>query len=56
LELKGYTVAYKLVPLTVAQQAAFREGDNQIALHCHQTGGGQYLDMGIVELIPKTDR
>ena len=56
VELKGYTVAYKLVPLTPAQETAFREGDNQIALHCHQTGGGQYVDMGIVELIPTTDR
>jgi hypothetical protein len=48
---KGYTTDYSLVPLdekTLA--AAWKEGDNVLSVHCHQTGGGQYIDVGIVRL------
>jgi hypothetical protein len=48
---KGYTTDYSLVPLdqkTLA--AAWKEGENVLAVHCHQTGGGQYIDLGIVRL------
>ena len=48
----GYTTEYVDVPLTAAGRAAFRAGDNLIAVHCHQTGGGQYVDLGFVEEVP----
>ena len=31
---------------------SLREGRNILAVHCHQTTGGQYIDAGIVELVP----
>ena len=50
--VKGYTTDYNVVPLdekTLA--AALKEGDNILAVHCHQTGGGQYIDVGLVRLV-----
>jgi hypothetical protein len=40
-------VDYKEVLLTAAQRKAFRPGANVLAVHCHQTAGGQYIDVGI---------
>jgi hypothetical protein len=50
-ELKGYTTGYIVHPLSAEAQKAFRAGSNVIAIHCKQTGGGQYIDAGIVNLI-----
>lgn len=33
--------------LTAAQKTLLREGDNLIAAHCHNTGGGAYVDFGL---------
>lgn len=50
-KLSGYTTGYGTVALREEARAALREGTNVLAVHCHQTGGGQYIDVGIVELI-----
>jgi len=49
----GYTTNYVEVPLTAAGARALKGGPNVIAVHCHQTGGGQYIDVGLVEVVEK---
>ncbi len=49
-QASGYSSDYEEVPLTPAGAAALKAGQNLIAIHCHQTGGGQYIDAGFVEV------
>jgi hypothetical protein len=51
-ELKGYVTGYSRVPISDKARAALREGKNTIAIHCRQTGGGQYIDAGLAEISP----
>jgi hypothetical protein len=51
-KVAGYITDYTEVPLTAAGRAALKAGANVIAIHCHQTGGGQYIDAGLVEVVP----
>ena len=48
--LPGFTVGYGAVPVREEAQAAMKSGKNVIAVHCKQTGGGQYIDVGIVDV------
>lgn len=48
----GYTTGYLLFPITREAMAALKPGRNLIAVHCKQTGGGQYIDVGIVRVRP----
>ena len=48
----GYTSTYEELPLTTAARNALKPGKNTIAIHCHQTRGGQYVDVGIVDVVP----
>jgi len=43
----GYNAAYESFDVEPEAQAALRPGKNALAVHCHQTVGGQYLDLGI---------
>ena len=45
----GFTGSYDAFPLTDASRATLKENKNVVAIHCHQTGGGQYVDLGFVE-------
>ena len=47
---KGYVSDYFNRPPNAAGIAALKPGKNLIAVHCHQTGGGQYSDVGFVEV------
>jgi hypothetical protein len=47
----GFTGSYDLLPLSPAGRAALRPGKNIIAVHCHQTTGGQYIDLGFAQVI-----
>jgi hypothetical protein len=45
----GYTTSYVLLSMTPAGQSAILSNTtNLIAVHVHQTTGGQYIDVGIV--------
>ncbi len=46
----GFTGSYDLLPISDAGRAALRPGKNTIALHCHQTAGGQYIDFGFADV------
>jgi len=53
LKLKGFQSEYEERAMTPAGKAALKPGGkNLIAVHCLQTMGGQYVDVGIVDVIP----
>jgi hypothetical protein len=43
----GYNASYESFDITPQSQATLKPGKNTIAVHCRQTGGGQYFDLGI---------
>ncbi len=43
----GYVGDYVRLPMADAARAALKPGKNLIAVHCHQTIGGQVIDVGI---------
>lgn len=45
---KGYIGGYMATPLTEQARSAFKPGANTLAVHCRQTSGGQYIDVGLV--------
>ena len=48
LERKGHVGDYERIVLTKEQKALFRpDAWNYIAVHCHQTAGGQFVDLEI---------
>ena len=51
--LKGYTTGYTTIRVSTPAAAALTAGDHVLAVHTHQTGGGQYIDLGLVQLIEK---
>jgi hypothetical protein len=48
LQLKGYTTEYQEFDISSEAASALQPGKNTIAVHCHQTSGGQGIDVGIV--------
>jgi len=46
----GYTTDYETMEIRPAGKQALKEGKNVMAVHCRQTGGGQCIDVGIVDV------
>jgi len=53
LKTTGWTTAYDAFPLLPAAKPALKHGKNLIAVHCHQTTGGQYIDVGFADIETK---
>jgi hypothetical protein len=49
-KVAGYITDYTEVAIDAKAKAALKAGKNTIAVHCHQTTGGQYIDVGLVEI------
>jgi hypothetical protein len=47
-QASGYITSYEEVPPEPAAIAALKSGTNMMAVHCHQTSGGQFIDVGII--------
>jgi hypothetical protein len=49
-QTNGFSMNYFEMSINPAATATLRPGVNRMAVHCHQTGGGQFIDAGIVVL------
>jgi hypothetical protein len=47
---EGFLTRYEPIPILPAGRAAVRPGRNLIAVHCHQSGGGQFIDVGFASV------
>ena len=47
----GYLTEYDVVDIAGAAQQRLCPGVNTLAVHCHQTVGGQYIDVGLVRVV-----
>jgi hypothetical protein len=48
VSVSNYTTSYVYIPMSAAARSALRPGQsNLLAVHCHQTTGGQFIDVGI---------
>jgi hypothetical protein len=50
LRTSGWTSSYEAFELTPAAKATLKTGKNLIAIHCSQSEGGQYVDLGFAAL------
>ena len=51
LERRGFRNAYSTYAMSPEAAATLKPGRNTIAVHCNQTSGGQYVDVGLVNLV-----
>ena len=55
-KLQGYTSSYIRVGLDEKAKKTLKVGSNCLAVHCTQTEGGQYIDVGLVDVIEQSDK
>jgi hypothetical protein len=49
-KVRGFNGTYDTIPLSAPARAALKPGNNVLAVHCHQTRGGQFIDVGLVRV------
>ncbi|QDV51968.1 glycoside hydrolase family 2 protein [Gimesia fumaroli] len=49
-DLKGWTTNYSVIPLDETGIQALQKGKNLLAVHCFQDGGGQFIDVHVVDI------
>ncbi len=56
--VEGHRDGYTTIPLDASARAVLRAGENTVAVHCHQTAGGQAIDVHVVDAdnVPKLPR
>jgi Protein of unknown function (DUF1553)/Protein of unknown function (DUF1549)/Planctomycete cytochrome C len=54
-EAVGYTTSYESIPLPAKAIALLQTGKNILAVHCQNTGGGQYIDASLSSHSGTTD-
>jgi hypothetical protein len=52
LKVQGFTSNYEQSPIEPAARATIQSTGNVLAVHCRQTTGGQYIDVGLVKVEP----
>jgi len=48
---RGYTTDYEVLPIAPEAAHTLKPGKNILAVHCHQTSGGQFIDVAIIETL-----
>lgn len=51
-KLPGYTTEYVEVPISEAAKKTLTKGTNTLAVYAKNAGGGQYIDVGLVQMLP----
>ncbi len=46
----GWSTQYEEAPISAEAIRAIRPGRNVLAVHCRQTSGGQFVDVGLVRV------
>ena len=52
----GHISSYDSFPLDARSKDALHAGKNTLAVHCHQTTGGQYIDVGLADIIEAEEK
>ncbi len=50
--VRRWTGGYDEFPISAAARKTLKPGRNVVAVHCHQDQGGQYIDVGLTEVVP----
>lgn len=48
----GFTTDYEELSISKEALASLKPGKNVFAVHCKQTQGGQYIDVGMIRIVP----
>ena len=53
-KVTGYTTDYTTAPINKKALRALKSGRNCLAVHCRQTRGGQYIDVGLSDVVEQS--